>query len=64
MVEPLVVHCQCKPGCAAWIRVEDGNWDLVGTPGTRVVLPGHADWSDRIREVHPGYLLVSSRPRV
>jgi hypothetical protein len=64
MVEPLVVHCQCRPGCAGWIRIEDEDRDLIGTPGTRLVLPGHADGSDRIREVHPGYLWVSSRPPV
>jgi hypothetical protein len=62
MAEPLVVHCQCTPGCAGWIRVEEGDRDLVGTPGTRLVAPGHARCEDRICEIHPGYLLVTSRP--
>ena len=60
MYDPFVIHCQCKPRCASWIRVEEGDRDLVGTPGTRLVVPGHARCDDRICEIHSGYLVVAS----
>jgi hypothetical protein len=60
MQEPIVVHCQCKPNCAGWVRIEHRERDLVGTPGTRIVLPAHACQDDRIREIHSGYLVVAS----
>jgi hypothetical protein len=60
MQESLVIRCQCRPGCAGWIRVQEVDQDLIGTPGTRLVLPGHACADDRIYEIHSGYLVVAS----
>lgn len=59
MQEPLVIRCQCKPRCADWIRVAQEDRHVIGAPGTRLVIPGHAGRDDRIREIHPGYLVVT-----
>jgi hypothetical protein len=31
---------------------------VIGTPGTLLVVPGHARLDDRICEIRPGYLIV------
>jgi hypothetical protein len=60
MREPLVIHCQCVRECREWIHVEERESDLVGAPGLRFVLPGHALPEDRIWEIRPGYLIVEA----
>lgn len=58
MREPLVVHCQCARECREWIHVDERESELIGTPGLRFVLPGHALPDDRICEIRPGCLIV------